>query len=260
MIAWLEQLPTLLTGIVVVGGFMASTLAVGYCVATFTSREVRNAHNDRAGFILAVIGVIYAVLLAFVAIGVWERFQRAEERSYEEAASLATIYRDAASFPNPQALRQSIRSYIQEVISDEWPQMRRGERSEFSGRYLERADRQIRALRVNSPGLQDIQNQMLAAADTALMDREIRLTIDFIGISGLLWVVLVAGAYITVGFTYLFGFDRTIMQQLMIGALSLMIGLVVFLTMALDYPYRGSIAVEPEAFRALLESLPTIGS
>ena len=66
--------------------------------------------------------------------------------------------------------------------------------------------------------------------------------------------------YVTVAFTYLFGFDRTIMQQLMIGGLSLMVGLVLFLVVAMDYPYRGSISVEPEAFRALLENLRSIGS
>ena len=83
----------------VVGGFVISTLLLGYFVHKFTSKEVRAAHTDRAGFILAVIGVIYAVLLAFVAIGVWERFQEAEVRTYDEAGALATVYRDAVSFP-----------------------------------------------------------------------------------------------------------------------------------------------------------------
>ncbi|MBV9233150.1 MAG: DUF4239 domain-containing protein, partial [Candidatus Eremiobacteraeota bacterium] len=240
MIAWIEQLPTLLAGILVIGGFMASTFIVGYFVTIFTPHDVRIAHNDRAGFILAVIGVIYAVLLAFVAIGVWERFQRAEERSYDEAGALATIYRDADSFAGPRRLRTTVRQYVGEVIDDEWPRMRRGERSSISQALLESIDRQIRALPANSVRLQTVHAQMMAAADTALKDRQARLTVDFIGINGILWAVLIAGAYITVAFTYLFGFDRTIMQQLMIGGLSLMIGLVVFLTMALDFPYRGS--------------------
>ena len=90
--------------------------------------------------------------------------------------------------------------------------------------------------------------------DTALMDRETRLTIDSRGINGIMWTVLIVGAVVTVAFTYLFGFDKTLMQELMIGGLSFLIGLVLFLIMALDYPFRGSIAVEPEAFRALLET------
>jgi Na+/melibiose symporter-like transporter len=260
MIAWLESLPTFWAGVVVVGGFVVSTLVVGYLVDAFTPQGIRQAHNDRAGFILAVIGVIYAVLLAFVAIGVWERFQQAEARTYDEAGSLATIYRDAGSFPHPERLRSELRAYVLSVIHHEWPQMQRGERSPISDHLLESADREIRALPVTSPSLQDVQTQMLAAMDTAMQDRQTRLTIDFIGINGMLWMVLIVGAYVTVAFTYLFGFDRTIMQQLMIGGLSLMVGLVLFLVLSMDYPYRGSISVEPDAFRSLLENLKAIGS
>jgi hypothetical protein len=253
VIAWLESLPTLAAGVVIVGGFVVSTLLAGYLVARFTPREIRLAHNDRAGFILAVIGVVYAVLLAFVAIGTWERFNQAEARSYEESEALATVYRDAESFPGAAPLRAMLRAYVRSVIDDEWPRMRRGQRGRASNALLESADRYVRHLPVGSVAAQDVHGQMLSAMDTALADRETRLTIDFSGINGIMWVVLVAGAYITVGFTYLFGFERTVMQQLMIGGLSLTIGLVVFLVVGLDYPFRGSIAVGPDAFRDLLD-------
>lgn len=254
MIAWLESLPTLAAGLSVVGGFVISTLVLGYIVARFTSEEVRSAHNDRAGFILAVIGVVYAVLLAFVAIGVWERFERAQERSYEEAGAIATVYRDSQSFPGSAPLRATLRSYVGSIIDEEWPRMQRGDKTGISDAQVERADRYARELAAGSPRSAAISAQMLDAMETALVDRETRLTIDFVGINAIMWAVLILGAYVTVGFTYLFGFERTMMQQLMIGGLSLMIGLVMFLTLALDFPYRGSIAVGPAAFRALLES------
>jgi hypothetical protein len=253
VIAWLESLQTLAAGVLIVGGFVVSTLAAGYLVARFTPDDVRLAHNDRAGFILAVIGVVYAVLLAFVAIGTWERFNQAEARSYEEAEALATVYRDAESFPNPEPLRAMLRAYAHSVIDVEWPRMRRGERAAGSNALLESADRYVRHLPVGSVGAQDVHAEMLSAMNTALADRETRLTIDFIGINSIMWVVLVAGAYITVAFTYLFSFERKVMQQLMIGGLSLTIGLVLFLVVGLDYPFRGSIAVGPDAFRGLLD-------
>jgi hypothetical protein len=252
MIAWLESLPTWLAGVAIVGGFVLTTLIMGLVVARFTSAEVRAAHNDRAGFILAVIGVVYAVLLGFVAIGVWERFDAAQTRSYEEAAELATVYRDAESFPGGDAVRRSLQAYVQSVIDEEWPRMQRGDRVEGTNALLEVADRQVRDLPVGSERLAGIQSAMLAAMDEALLDRQTRLTIDFMGINAMMWAVLIAGAYVTVAFTYLFGFERTVMQQLMIGGLSLTIGLVLFLTMSLDYPFRGSIAVGPGAFRTLL--------
>jgi hypothetical protein len=42
------------------------------------------------------------------------------------------------------------------------------------------------------------------------------------------------------------------MQTAMIGTLALLIGLVIFLTMSLDYPFRGAIRVGPEAFERAL--------
>jgi Protein of unknown function (DUF4239) len=252
MSSWLQSLPTALAGIVVVGGFVIVALACGYVVEKYTSQAVRTAHNDRAGFILAVIGVVYAVLLAFVAIGVWERFQAAESRTYDEASAIATVYRDAGSFPSAERLRGTLRAYLRSVINVEWPQMERGESSKVNNVLLEAADQDVRDLPVSSLRLANIHAQMLAAMDMALADRETRLSMDASGINGIMWAVLIIGAVVTVAFTYLFGFDTTSMQELMIGGLSLVIGLVLFLVISLDYPFRGGIAVGPEAYRALL--------
>lgn len=63
--------------------------------------RIRLAHlrgnNEVAGFKFAVIGVLYAVLLAFVVIISWERFYDAEKALAREAGASATIYRPAYS-------------------------------------------------------------------------------------------------------------------------------------------------------------------
>jgi Protein of unknown function (DUF4239) len=259
MVDWLESLPTWGAGIVIVGGFVALSLLVGFIVARTTSEEVRRAHNDLAGFILAVIGVIYAVLLAFIAIGVWERFQVAEARTYDEAGALSTVYRDSEAFPEGEKLRREVRDYTESVITVEWPQMHSGEEFRLASPLLERVAGTIRSLPVTSARLQNIQAQMLTAVDAALADRDARLTVDSRGISGIIWWVLLVGALVTIGFTYLFGFQHDIMQAAMVGSLSLLIGLVIFLVIALDYPYRGGITVQPEAFHAALDNFNIIG-
>lgn len=256
---WFQALPTAEAGIVTVGGFVIVALVAGYLVSKFTSREVRTAHNDRAGFIIAVIGVIYAVLLAFVAVGVWERFEQAEARTYEEAASIATVYRDSESFARTAPLRAMLRSYVRSIVNHEWPNMRRGERSPVANAILERIDARVRGLNATTLALSNVHAQMLSATETAIDDREARLTIDSGGINGIMWTVLLVGAVVTVAFTYLFGFDRTLMQLLMVGCLSFLIGLVLFLIASLDYPFRGTIAVEPQAFAAVLDSFNAIG-
>lgn len=256
---WLESLPVVIAGVVVVGGFVLLTIAIGFLVDRFTSRSVRIEHNDLAGFILAVIGVVYAVLLAFVAIGVWERYQQAEERTFDETAMLAVAYRDADIFPGGHELRATIRAYVATVLEDEWPKMQYGGESERADALMERVDRTVRSLPVKTGGAQDVHAQVLAAINEAQNDRDTRLSEDASGINGLMWIVLVVGAVITVAFTFLFGFKHDVMQVLMTGSLALLIGLVLFLTVALNYPYRGGISVQPEAFHAALHEFNRIG-
>lgn len=260
MIGWFESLPLWGTFVVTVGGFLSVTVLLGFVVARFVPQDLREQHNELAGFILAVIGVIYAVLLAFVTIGVWERFESAEARTYEEASNLAIVYRDAGSFPTGGKVRAALHDYVEKVIKDEWPEMQQGRRSIEARQMLEAVDKDVRDLPVRTPQLQDVHDRMLDAIDKALELRDERVSMDATGINPVMWVILFIGAFVTVAFTYLFGFKRTMMQQIMVGSLSLLIGLVIFLTIALDYPYRGGLQIQPDAFENALWVFSMIGS
>jgi hypothetical protein len=74
------------------------------------------------------------------------------------------------------------------------------------------------------------------------------------GLPAILWAVLLVGGGITVGFTYLFGLRSTTVHVLMVAALALVIGLVLFTVAALDYPFRGDVRIGPEAFEKALGS------
>ena len=50
--------------------------------------QLRKEHNDVAGFIYAVLGVIYAVLIALVVIAVWEDFAAARDTVERESSEL----------------------------------------------------------------------------------------------------------------------------------------------------------------------------
>ena len=50
-------------------------------------------NNEVAGFKFATVGVIYAVLLAFAIVVVWERFNQADNDVAKEAGAAATVLR-----------------------------------------------------------------------------------------------------------------------------------------------------------------------
>src|SRR5271170_2774620 len=82
---------------------------------------------DFAGFTFGVIGAFYGLLLAFVIVAAWERFDRADEMAQTEAMSLASLYRISKGFPQPlqQNLQQALRNYALRAINIEWPEMAR---------------------------------------------------------------------------------------------------------------------------------------
>lgn len=243
-----EGLPLWAGAVVVVGGFTAlSVLLARFTQRRFQSKVLED-HNELTGFIFAVVGVIYAVVLGFVALSVWERFASAEEATYAEAGNLTTVYRDAALFPAAGRLQQEIRVYVHDIETREWPSMQRGRQSEIVESQAEDLAHAVNVLVPATRAQGDVHVQMIDAMADALTARGRRLAIDNTGLNGVMWTVVILGGFITVAYSFLFGFRRTSMQTAMVGTLALIIGLVIFLTMSLDYPFQGSVRVRPDAF------------
>ena len=80
IVDWIYNNPTWLWGTVLVALFTAVSTVGLLVFHRLVHVSVRKAHNDLAGFTIAVIGVLYAVLLAFIAIATWESFSRALRR------------------------------------------------------------------------------------------------------------------------------------------------------------------------------------
>jgi Protein of unknown function (DUF4239) len=105
--------------------------------------ERREEHNDVAGFIFAVLGVAYAVLLAFVAIAVWQDYKTTQTNVESEAHELAGVYFLASQLPETQRthVHDLAQTYARVVVEEEWPMMEQGQTSA-------RADSLLRQLRL----------------------------------------------------------------------------------------------------------------
>ncbi|MGB6986115.1 MAG: hypothetical protein WBD74_09115 [Candidatus Aquilonibacter sp.] len=257
VIGWFEDVPLLPAAILIIGGFVLLSLVFARVAGLLVPKELLREHNELAGFIFAVIGVIYAVVLGFVAVGVWERFVVADDRTYDEASAITAVYRDAGSFSNWHSLRHDVRTYVRYSTEVGWPAMQQGKTLPDT-MSAERLSRDVHHTPVRDMRESEVFAHMLERTSEALLDRDARVTEDASGLNAVMWVVVFAGGFITIAFSYLFGFERTIMQTVMIGTLALLIGLVLFLTMSLDYPFRGAIRVGPDAFERALVNFDQI--
>ena len=77
------------------------------------------------------------------------------------------------------------------------------------------------------------------------------------GLPAILWVVLITGGIVVVGFTDLFGLDSNAIHLLMVASLALAIALVLFTVAALNYPFKGDITIGPDAMEHVLVRFET---
>ncbi len=254
----MSTLQTLFWTLLLVVVLPAAAVAGALLVRRFVGAEVLARHNDVAGFIYAVIGVVYAVLLGFSAIIVWEQFRNAQEGAELEANALADLYRDAQVYP-PQAREQveaRLRDYGRLVVEEEWPAMAAGERSD---RTWDAYNLLWRTYQEFTP--EDERQGIWYAQSVERMNvlgdqRRIRLLGVEAGVPAVMWAVLLGAGAVTIAFTFLFGAPSARAQAVMTGALALTIGVVLLAILALQHPFAGITRVDPGAFeqvRGILE-------
>jgi hypothetical protein len=214
----------------------------------------RMPHNDVAGFIYAVLGVAYAVLLGLMVIAVWEEWNAANTAVDQEASEVAEVFWLAHSLPQPEGrhLQELARSYARVVVNEEWSLMERGKVSPMAWAILDEIRADIRRMQPTTYTQQVLYEQGLQQVGDLADARGERLLDAEEGVPSILWVVLIVGGVEVVGFTYLFGLESTTVHVLMVGALTLIIALVLFTVAALDYPFEGDIRIGPDAFEQVL--------
>jgi protein-S-isoprenylcysteine O-methyltransferase Ste14 len=219
--------------------------------------ERREEQNNAAGFIYAVLGVAYAVLLAFVVIAVWQDYKTAQTTAESEANELAGVYFLASQLPEPQRtrLQDLARRYARVVVEEEeWPMMERGQTSPHADSLLRQLRLELLQFDPRTRGEQVLYERGLTDLHDAIDARRSRLLEVREGIPHLLWVVLVLGGVITVSFTYLFGLKSNLAHALMVAALTLLICTILFTIAEFNNPFSGPVEIQPEAFREVLRS------
>jgi Protein of unknown function (DUF4239) len=212
------------------------------------------SNNEIAGFKFATVGVIYAVLLAFAVIVVWEKFSDAETAVVQEAGASATLYRLAAG-PEPEmiAMRSALGNYLKQAIDKDWPAMAK----EKEGREVTQALDALyaAALRLSANGSRQpaILGDMFRQLDTITQARRTRLHLATGIVPEIIWLALFCGAVMTVGFTFFFGTRNLPAQVMMTGILSVLVFMGLLVIVSIDHPFTGPSNVGSEPLLAVIE-------
>lgn len=230
--------------------FMAGLNSVWPC-------EKRRAYNDLIGWQLSILGTTYAVILGFMLYTVWTSFGEADLNVDLEANAVLDIYRLADGMPEPQRtqLQALARSYVNTVISQEWPQMANGKVPEQTLAINQEMWKTVMSATPASPTQINAQENALSQLSSLAQHRLTRILQSTTQLPSVLWCVLLVGGALTIVSACTFGTDSVRLQTLQVFCFSLLVSLSLVAIADIHRPFHGLVHVGDYAFRRAQQSM-----
>jgi hypothetical protein len=253
-----HTLPTWLLGVLIIGAFVVVAVAglLGFRWAARGRLFLSEEMNNDIIFFASAIGVFYSLMAGLMAVAVWGNYSAVQDLVSQEAASIAALYRDVTSLPEPArgTLQERLREYNAFIIEQTWPAQRRG-------LVLDEATRKVNAFAEGLFAFEPatLGEQARYAETLRQFNHMIELRRKRIGAIGgalptVMWGVMLIGALLSVTVTYLLQV-RTGVQAMLTAFLATFIGLVVFVMAGLDSPLTGPLAIKPTAYQIVQDRL-----
>jgi hypothetical protein len=215
-------------------------------------------HTDVAGYIYAVIGVLYAVILAQVVIAAWGEYQDARTAAANEANAVLNLQRLSRGWSEAdhEAVRAGLVEYAQHVVAVEWPELEEGDvMAAINPSPTDRLWSIYDEIGISPAGGTPTFAASLDQLDALDEARRTRFLLAAFGLPQIMSATLLIGGAITVGFSYFFAVQNRWTHVLLTGSLAVMVSLLLLLEFQLETPFEGIDAIEPTAMQVVIQEL-----
>jgi Protein of unknown function (DUF4239) len=247
--------PTTFAGVVIVVGSALAGVAGLLAVARWLPRARGRGDTDVKGVFFGGVAVLYAVLLAFVVVTIWSDFSDADKATQAEATRASALLRDATAFPADERrrVRRRVLEYVRVVVEDEWDTLASGRPSEAAIRAFDALWSAYANLRPHGQEWGTMYQESISRLNELGENRELRVFASRTTLPTPMWILLIAGFVVSIGFTYLFQMEVLATQAIAVGAIASLVGFVLFLIFALQHPFAGDVQISADPFEHVLD-------
>ena len=218
-------------------------------------------NHEVAGVTFGVLGAFYGLVLAFVIVAAWERFDMANTDAIEEATALESLYKLGAAFSEPMRsqLDSAILEYSHRVIDKEWPEMAN---NTFQGGKQGAMELWATVLAYRPPDSreQTLMDKSIDQLNMISQTRSRRFNYYQQDLPSVVWTVIYLGCLMTIGFSYFFGSNVFRAQVLMCGFFSTLLGMTILAILELAHPYQGVVTITNEPYRYAISRMEEVGN
>ena len=263
MADWLLNLSALWMALIV---FVATYLIAGgvYLIVTrLTLTEWARAFKAVSPGMLPPLGILFALLVGFIAVEVWNNFDKAKAAVATEASALRAVMLLAGTFPQEQKARidSLINRHIEIAVNQEWPEMahHRATLSPLPTALIGVLHDAL-AMKPTDQSERSAQPEMVRALHTALDARRQRIVISESAVGAVKWVgILLQGLCTLIAIAMVHSDNRrACAMTLMLFATG--IALSVMLIAAYSHPFMGENSIRPDLLKQVIATEATIGS
>jgi hypothetical protein len=214
-------------------------------------------HNEVGGFIIAVSGTLYAVVLGFLTVIAWQHFSDAIQLVTLESAAATDAWHMAVDLPEAarKKVRQDMLAYAKLMVDREWPAMRNGDFDKQADIIVMDAIGAAGEVKPADSGQANAQSATLQQLGVLHDIRQRRLSENAGGIAPFEWLVLLIGAASVVSFCWLFGVANRKAHLLMTSSVVVIVTSLLVLLFELQYPFRTSLGIAPDAWTGVIQHI-----
>jgi hypothetical protein len=258
MLYWIYDYPSWVMGALFGAAFVAAALFGIFVLRPFIRSRIHTERraNDMVGLTLSSFSVLYAFLLGLLALASFQNFTVVGDLVTKEASSMAALYRDFGGYPEPirGQLREILKTYTHDVITDSWPKQQRGIVPRLGSEDFATLVDHMQAFEPEKKSQEIIHAEALRQLDNLIELRRARLSNVSAGIPPVFWWVVAIGALLNILLIWMLDMDVYV-HSLLGGSLALFLGVVIFMIAALDHPFRGEVSIEPDAIQQVYDTL-----
>ena len=213
-------------------------------------RDAFRRYHEVGYAVFLQLGVIFAVLLAFVFNNVWSDYNAASQAINRECASLhgIAILGDRLPPPARDMMLRDLHAYLTTVIDREWPDMQRRKESRVASTGFQSLWQMIETVNLDHADTQ-IRSQLLTLLAAAHQSSETRLFQMTQSVPGLIWSVLIVFAAALIGCMLLFAAEASISKVVLVGVFTSSLTLACI-------SHRGWVHQASESAKVLLQQRP----
>jgi hypothetical protein len=222
--------------------------------------RIRQEDSEFSGGMLQSIMVFYGLVLALIAVNVWQSYDDVAKITSHEATAFAALYRDVSGYPEPTRtrLQDELRGYVHQIIHEAWPLQRHGETPTAGVQWMTEFQDVLLAFEPKTDAQRILHAETLRAYNHATEARRLRVDSVDNGLPGIMWVFILAGAVISLTACWFFYVEDRRLHAILVSLLAALIGMVIVMTIALDRPYRGDLGLSPAPYQLIYEQTMSV--